>query len=310
MDLHSLHRPTAPPAAQQAAPVTTYNTKQEWVHHTTDSELSRELDKARSHVAHWKGETVKMDRIAQEAMQKLHAKREAKRALKAELDAARKDADAWRARYKELAEAHTKHAAETSRRLHEQASQAKALHEQASQAKALHDQASEAKREAKALHDQASEAKREAKALHEQLAKAKLALQQLEAERPIVQERLQLGGDAFRKLQALEPRAKQLEERVQQLEADKRDKRAKAQQSHQLELDLVAAKEKVRAATQDASAKTVRVQACVDMLARAEQVLKTCSQLHASKDQASPLALALHDTTANISQFLLRVDKQ
>jgi chromosome segregation ATPase len=296
MDLHSLHRPTAPPAAQQAAPVTTYNTKQEWAHHTTDSELSRELDKARSHVAHWKGETVKMDRIAQEAMQKLHAKREAKRALKAELDAARKDADAWRARYKELAEAHTKHAAETSRRLHEQASQAKALHEQASQAKAL--------------HDQASEAKREAKALHEQLAKAKLALQQLEAERPIVQERLQLGGDAFRKLQALEPRAKQLEERVQQLEADKRDKRAKAEQSHQLELDLVAAKEKVRAATQDASAKTVRVQACVDMLARAEQVLKTCSQLHASKDQASPLALALHDTTANISQFLLRVDKQ
>lgn len=286
MDLHSLHHPTAPPAAQQAAPVTTYNTKQEWASHTTDSELSRELDKARSHVAHWKGETVKMDRIAQEAMQKLHAKREAKRALKAELDAARKDADAWRARYKELAEAHTKHAAETSRRLHEQASQAKAL------------------------HDQACEAKREAKALHEQLAKAKLALQQLEAERPIVQERLQLGGDAFRKLQALEPRAKQLEERVQQLEADKRDKRAKAVQSHQLELDLVAAKEKVRAATQDASAKTVRVQACVDMLARAEQVLKTCSQLHASKDQASPLALALHDTTANISQFLLRVDKQ
>lgn len=293
MDLHSLHRPTAPPTAQQAAPVTTNNTKQEWANHTTDSELSRELDKARSHVAHWKGETVKMDRIAQEAMQKLHAKREAKRALKAELEAARKDADAWRARYKELAEAHTKHAAETSRRLHEQASQAK------------HDAS-----QSKALHDQACEAKREAKALHEQLAKAKLALQQLEAERPIVQERLQLGGDAFRKLQALEPRAKQLEERVQQLEADKRDKRAKAEQSHQLELDLVAAKEKVRAATQDASAKTVRVQACVDMLARAEQVLKTCSQLHASKDQASPLALALHDTTANISQFLLRVDKQ
>lgn len=289
MDLHSLHRPTAPPAAQQAAPVTTYNTKQEWAHHTTDSELARELDKARSHVAHWKAETVKMDRIAQEAMQKLHAKREAKRALKAELDAARKDADAWRARYKELAEAHTKHAAETSRRLHDQASEAKALHEQASQA---------------------SQVRREAKALHEQLAKAKLALQQLEAERPVVQERLQLGGDAFRKLQALEPRAKQLEERVQQLEADKRDKRAKAEQFHQLELDLVAAKEKVRAAAQDASAKTVRVQACVDMLARAEQVLKTCSQLHASKDQTSPLALALHDTTANISQFLLRVDKQ
>ena len=289
MDLHSLHRPTAPPAAQQAAPVTTYNTKQEWAHHTTDAELARELDKARSHVAHWKAETVKMDRIAQEAMQKLHAKREAKRALKAELDAARKDADAWRARYKELAEAHTKHAAETSRRLHDQASEAKALHEQASQA---------------------SQARREAKALHEQLAKAKLALQQLEAERPVVQERLQLGGDAFRKLQALEPRAKQLEERVQQLEADKRDKRAKAEQFHQLELDLVAAKEKVRAAAQDASAKTVRVQACVDMLARAEQVLKTCSQLHASKDQTSPLALALHDTTANISQFLLRVDKQ
>ena len=289
MDLHSLHRPTAPPAAQQAAPVTTYNTKQEWAHHTTDAELARELDKARSHVAHWKAETVKMDRIAQEAMQKLHAKREAKRALKAELDAARKDADAWRARYKELAEAHTKHAAETSRRLHDQASEAKGLHEQASQA---------------------SQARREAKALHEQLAKAKLALQQLEAERPVVQERLQLGGDAFRKLQALEPRAKQLEERVQQLEADKRDKRAKAEQFHQLELDLVAAKEKVRAAAQDASAKTVRVQACVDMLARAEQVLKTCSQLHASKDQTSPLALALHDTTANISQFLLRVDKQ
>ena len=289
MDLHSLHRPTAPPAAQQAAPVTTYNTKQEWAHHTTDAELARELDKARSHVAHWKAETVKMDRIAQEAMQKLHAKREAKRALKAELDAARKDADAWRARYKELAEAHTKHAAETSRRLHDQASEAKALHEQASQA---------------------SQVRREAKALHEQLAKAKLALQQLEAERPVVQERLQLGGDAFRKLQALEPRAKQLEERVQQLEADKRDKRAKAEQFHQLELDLVAAKEKVRAAAQDASAKTVRVQACVDMLARAEQVLKTCSQLHASKDQTSPLALALHDTTANISQFLLRVDKQ
>ena len=137
-----------------------------------------------------------------------------------------------------------------------------------------------------------------------------------------MQERLQVGGDAFRKLKAIEPRVKQLEglearakqadaleARVQQLEADKRDKRAKAEQSRQLELDLLAAKEKVRAATMDASAKAVKTQACADMLARAEQVLKTCSQLYAAKNETSPLALALRDTTANISQFLLRLDQ-
>ena len=331
MDLHSLHRPSAPAQqqAQQAAPVTTYSTKEEWAR-ATETDMSRELDKARSHAAHWEGETVKMDRIARDALEKLHTKREAKKALKAEHEAARKDADAWRTRYKELAEAHTRHAADTQAQLAKAAHNAREQEELNTRdrraAKELHDQAGQAQRAAKELHDQGQRA---AKELHDQLgqardqlAKARATIQQHEAERPAVQERLQVGGDAFRKLKAIEPRVKQLEglearakqadaleARVQQLEADKRDKRAKAEQSRQLELDLLAAKEKVRAATMDASAKAVKTQACADMLARAEQVLKTCSQLYAAKNETSPLALALRDTTANISQFLLRLDQ-
>ena len=317
MDLHSLHRPSAPAQqqAQQAAPVTTYSTKEEWAR-ATETDMSRELDKARSHAAHWEGETVKMDRIARDALEKLHTKREAKKALKAEHEAARKDADAWRTRYKELAEAHTRHAADTQAQLAKAAHNAREQEELNTRdrraAKELHDQG---QRAAKELHDQLGQAR-------DQLAKARATIQQHEAERPAVQERLQVGGDAFRKLKAIEPRVKQLEglearakqadaleARVQQLEADKRDKRAKAEQSRQLELDLLAAKEKVRAATMDASAKAVKTQACADMLARAEQVLKTCSQLYAAKNETSPLALALRDTTANISQFLLRLDQ-
>jgi hypothetical protein len=49
------------------------------------------------------GPGLVVDRIAREAMAKLEAKRAAKRALKAQLDAAGKEAQAWRERYNELA---------------------------------------------------------------------------------------------------------------------------------------------------------------------------------------------------------------
>lgn len=236
MDLYHLHRPN-PPAPQQAAP-------------PSKAEPQDLYEQAVRHAAHWKGETEKMDRIAREAMAKVEAKRAAKRALKAQLDAAGKEAQSWRERYNELARSQKELMA--------------------------------------------------GRPAPDELREMRAQLEAAESERPAVLEKLRAGGLAFRELQTLKPALAAHEQTIQQLRAQL----AAPAQLRQLELDVVAGKEKLRAATQDASAKAAKLAACTDMLMRAEQVLKTCSQLHSGSEDAAPLAEALAETTANIAQFL------
>ena len=324
MDLHSLHHPT--PAAHQTskpAPVSHAN--------APVSELARQLEKASGHAAHWQKEAEKMDQIARSALDRLEAKREAKKALKAEVDLARKDTEAWRARYKELADAQ--------------------VHRQATQGGDLNDRLSRASRETLDLNHELSVAQLAERQTKDKLQELERQMRALEAERPAVQERLLAGGDAFRKLQVLEPRAKQMEaelaahgastlkmrqlelevaalkaraERCQALELEVASLRAAGLKTRQLELEVAALKagaarsaqdalevaalkDKLRAAAQDVSARAAKTQACVDMLSRAEQVLKTCTQLHTASEESPALAQALSDTTSTIGQFLAKV---
>ena len=262
MDLYHLHRPNPP---QQAS------------HHdkSTNEPASRQIDpalheQALRHVAHWKHETEKMDRIAREALTKLEEKRAAKRELKAQHAAACKEAEAWRERYNELA------------------------------------------RSQKEMLTRPNPSDGVARDLQAQLSA-------IESERPVVQEKLRVGGQAFRELRELKPAFERLaaakaahERTIQELRTELAAAKAELATAtkadvagmRKLELDVVAGKEKLRAATQDASAKAARLAACTDMLMRAEQVLKTCSKLHSASDESAPLAEALAETTANLTAFL------
>jgi chromosome segregation ATPase len=237
-----------------------------------------------------------MDRIARSALDKLEAKRQAKRAIKTEYTAARKEADSWRARYKELSEA----------RLHQSTSD----------------------KDLVGMQDRLSKAQAAETKLAERLAHAEQTIRENEAEFSSARENLRTGGAAFRRLQTLEPQVKQMEaeiSRLRQLEQEAAPLRAAAGKARQLELEIVAlkaaaakdsqaalevraAKDKLRAATQEASAQASKVQACADMLARAEQVLKTCSQLHAAEEDSHGLAEALADTTDHIGKFLAKLE--
>jgi len=313
MDLHNLYRPSPPATQQQAAQAPTEASSSNKAHqadpmHT--AELHRalaqaEVDKARlaSHVAHWEKETQKMDRIARSALEekeqlsklasethkKLEAKREVKRKLKSERDAAQHEADTWRARYNQLMESRVPSAAN------------QAVQEE--------------------LRGKLAQAQAQEGVLKARLAQAEALLKQHDAERPIAIEKLKEGGRALRELHDLEPKArasellvKRLTEevaglragsaRAHQLEIEVAGLRVAAAQTKQLELEVVTARDKLRAATNDVSAKAGKLQACADMLARAEQVLKTCSQLHASKGESHALVRALAETTGNIDQFL------
>jgi hypothetical protein len=259
MDLYHLHRPN-PPTPQQGKP--------------PYEQGAREVDpashdQALRHVAHWKSETEKMDRIAREAMTKLEEKRAAKRALKAQLVTAGKEAESWRERYNALARS-----------------------QQDNLTRPDPDSA---------------------------LSQLQAKLASIESERPLVQEKLRVGGQAFRELAKLKPAAEKLaaanaahEKTIGELRAElaaakaatQKGERDVASSIRKLELEIVAGKEKLRAATQEASAKSAKLAACTDMLMRAEQVLKTCSQLHSASEDSAPLGEALKETTANLAKFL------
>lgn len=123
-----------------------------------------------------------------------------------------------------------------------------------------------------------------------------------EDERPAVEEKLRVGGQAFRELKLLKPA---FEAQAVKLAAAETQLAA----AQKLELDVIAGKEKLRAATQDASAKAARLATCTDMLMRAEQVLKTCSQVHSANEDGAPLAEALAETTENLALFLQALQK-
>ena len=82
-----------------------------------------------------------------------------------------------------------------------------------------------------------------------------------------------------------------------------------ASRKDKAELASLSSQAKLRAAAKDDLAKSsAKVDACVDMLSRAEKVLQTCCELHASKNDASPLAAALKDTANRMATFLKTVE--
>ena len=141
------------------------------------------------------------------------------------------------------------------------------------------------------------------------LAAANAELQTLRAEVPEVQKLLAQGGEAVRKLQALEGKEskrvlelqKQLAETKAKIKSGQANETLKAK-NQQLQSDMVAMKDRLKAAATQASSSISQVQACKDMLTKAEEVLRTCSDLHASK--GDPLASALQATTSNLEAFL------
>lgn len=307
MNLYPLHRPSPAPAVQQAKVPERESTATTT---TSVEDLRKALARAEAHSTHWELETRKMDRLARDAHDKLEAKKKVRSALKAELATAKETADKWRAQYRELL----------------------------------------ASAASKSVTTATAGGQEELKA---RLRRAEEEVGALKRERAGVEERLLVGGIAFRDLELLKPRVKELESKSKELEGLKstlepktkelageverlkavlRTGAAKAQvleaetialragavkarmleaevssRTRQLELEVLTAKEKLRAATNEVSAGNSKVQACADMLTRAEQVLKTCSQLHAAKGESHALVRALTETTANIDQFLRAV---
>lgn len=130
-----------------------------------------------------------------------------------------------------------------------------------------------------------------------------------EDERPAVEEKLRVGGQAFRELKLLKPAFEKLKALGEAQAVKLAAAETQLAAAQKLELDVIAGKEKLRAATQDASAKAARLATCTDMLMRAEQVLKTCSQVHSANEDGAPLAEALAETTENLALFLQALQK-
>jgi chromosome segregation ATPase len=246
---------------------------------------AEQLRQTQAHAEHWRNETVRMDQIARDAVSKLESKRLKIQKLKSTRDAIREEADKWQARYREVCTAQTE------------------------------------------ILSREKDAKDKLRELEEQL--------------PGVQERLEKGGAAFLRIRELEPLYQQLvkakaadeakimnmepelkrlmkakaidEEKIQRLEAtvkqmekskDGIQRRGEVPTSSTSDHDAAALREKLRTATQQASASASRATATRDMLARAEQVLLTCLQLHVANSGSSELAAALEQTTQNIAAFL------
>lgn len=226
---------------------------------------THELAKAREEAAMWRAEVAKMDKIANDATQKLQQKKADKMILKAECDKLQNEVETWKTRYKELATAQKRLAPDS------------------------------------------------------QLA---------EAERNEIKEKLILGGKSFRELQELRPVVQKLKAekaadaatiKKLQAENDAFTKRLggkpappavgdAAQAIRDLKLEVASGKERLRAAVTDASGKATRLMACKDMLIRAEQVLKTCSQLHSARGESTEFGEAITETSANLSKFIQALD--
>jgi chromosome segregation ATPase len=295
--LHPLYRHNSPSqAAQTVSP-------QQPLHASNRDETSllrAALAKACAQAQHWKRETEKMDEIARDALRKLDARKRSKQALKADYESARNDSETWRRRYKEIAAAH-----------HEAVATNAYSNSDGCNCKGC--------REARDLQRRLDKANEKIEEYRERLLEA-------ERERPEVEQRLQVGGAAFRKLKSLEPTTERLEAQVKALEVENKalqHKLREAEEGHarlkktlesakievvsrmaELEQETSSSHEKLRAAAQDALEKTGKLQACTEMLVRAEKVLKTCSQLHASKGESQVLTDALNETISNVAQFL------
>ena len=121
-----------------------------------------------------------------------------------------------------------------------------------------------------------------------------------------MQERLQIGGEAFRKLKSLEPMLRKANLKEKHLEEGLAEATARAKQA---ELELAASKERLRAAAQSVLAGKCQADASASMLRQSSQILQTCSQLFTDKQVHPELAEALHETTATISSFLATLNE-
>jgi len=160
-----------------------------------------------------------------------------------------------------------------------------------------------------------TECKSRLAATAKELADVKKELAGLQREVPEVKDLLTMGGQAIQKLEAATKRNQELQQQVADLKAKSArtpgtaggaDQALQAK-NQQLQSEVVAVKDKLKAASQEVSARVSQVAACRDMLAKSEQVLRTCSDLHASKGDA--LASALKETTANVQSFLDNLDR-
>ena len=162
-----------------------------------------------------------------------------------------------------------------------------------------------------------------------ELSEANKELEALKSELPQVKALLTKGGQAIQKLEVETKRNQELQQQLAQLRSSKppttsaSSKAAEAAadsllllhgagsgadsalktKNQQLQSEVVAVKDKLKAASQEVSARVSQVAACKDMLAKAEAVLQTCSELHESKG-GDALASALRETTDNVQAFL------
>lgn len=150
-------------------------------------------------------------------------------------------------------------------------------------------------------------------------------LKKLKAEIPEVQKLLAQGGEATRRLQAMEGKeARRTQELQQQLEAARAkvkasDEKLRALSSttpssqdlktknQALKSEVDSLRERLKAASAQASSSISQVNACKDMLSKAEGVLRTCTELHESKGDA--LASVLQQTSTNLVGFLKSLNK-
>jgi len=329
MNLYPLHRPSPAPAVQQAkvpereSTATTTTT-------SVEEGLRKALARAEAHSTHWELETRKMDRLARDAHDKLDAKKKVRSALKAELETTKESADKWRAQYRELLATATSKSMTTATggqeelktRLRQAEEEVGALRRERAGVEELLRVGGAASRKLEVLEPRVKDLESKSK--------------ELEGLKPTLESKSKELESKSKELEGLkstlEPKIKELAGEVERLKAVLRTGAAKAQvletetialragavkarmleaevssRTRQLELEVLTAKEKLRAATNEVSAGNSKVQACADMLTRAEQVLKTCSQLHAAKGESHALVRALTETTANIDQFLRAV---
>jgi chromosome segregation ATPase len=139
--------------------------------------------------------------------------------------------------------------------------------------------------------------------------KAKLEeLESLKAELPQVKALLAKGGEAQRKVEALQKQLGELKVTTTTSGGSMHDPQWRVvtegleAKNQQLQSDAVAAKAMLKTASQEVSARISQLAACKAMLVKSEQVLRTCSDLHESKGDA--LASALHETTKNVEAFI------
>lgn len=153
---------------------------------------------------------------------------------------------------------------------------------------------------------------------------ANAELKAMKAEIPEVKRLLAQGGEATKRLQAMEGKeGKRTQELQQQLEAARAkakasDEKLRAAMSssdqpslkaktQQLQSEVESLRERLKAASTQASTSISQVQACKDMLSKAEEVLRTCTELHESKGDA--LAAVLQQTSTNLVGFLKSLNK-